>query len=161
MYVCIYNLWKAYQVGSNNVAVQSVTLYIATHTLAAHGSSSALHLQWQRVCKVSTGVFRAVAPTPASLAMAGPVFASGTKILKAKVMDFKKNFKLGGGGIPKVTQSSSYKLSGLHVWLEDWVCPKKQLDLVHSYRTQKQQPFSKVGLMFYDAQQNGVNRSPW
>ena len=103
------------------MAVQSLTLYIATHTLAAHGSSSALHLQWQRVCKVSTGVFRAVALTPASLAMAGPVFASRTKILKAKVMHFKQTFSLvgggggGGGGIPRVTQSSSYKLSGLHV----------------------------------------------
>ena len=29
---------------------------------------------------------------------------------------------------------------------------KKQLDLVHTYYMQKQQPFSKVGLMFYDAQ---------
>ena len=83
------------------MAVQSVKLYIATHTLAARGSSSALHLQWQRICKVSTDVFRAVAPTPASLAMAGPVFASGTKILKAKVMHFKQTFSLGGGGDTK------------------------------------------------------------
>ena len=39
---------------------------------------------------------RAVAPTPAGPAMAGPVFASGTKILKTKVMHYKRTFSLGG-----------------------------------------------------------------
>ena len=40
---------------------------------------------------------RAVAPTPAGPAMAGPVFASGAKILKTEVMHFKHTFSLGGG----------------------------------------------------------------
>ena len=48
------------------------------------------------VMEVATG--RAVAPTPAGPAMAGPVFASGAKILKTKVMHFKHTFSLGGGG---------------------------------------------------------------
>ena len=38
--------------------------------------------------------FRAVAPSPA---MAGPVFAAGTKILNIEDMHSKHTFKLGGG----------------------------------------------------------------
>ena len=41
---------------------------------------------------------RAVAPSPAGPAMAGPVFAAGTKILNIEDMHFKHTFKLGGGG---------------------------------------------------------------
>ena len=43
-------------------------------------------------------VHRAVAPSPAGQAMAGPVFAAGTKILHIEDMHFIHTFKLGGGG---------------------------------------------------------------
>ena len=43
-------------------------------------------------------IYRAVAPIPAGPAMAGPVFAAGTKILNIEDMHFKHTFKLGGGG---------------------------------------------------------------
>ena len=39
---------------------------------------------------------RAVAPSPAGPAMAGPVFAAGTKTLNIEDMHFKHTFKLGG-----------------------------------------------------------------
>ena len=39
---------------------------------------------------------RAVAPSPAGPAMAGPVFAAGTKILNIEDMHSKHTFKLGG-----------------------------------------------------------------
>ena len=40
---------------------------------------------------------RAVAPSPAGPAMAGPVFAAGTRILNIEDMHSKHTFKLGGG----------------------------------------------------------------
>ena len=40
---------------------------------------------------------RAVAPSPAGPAMAGPVFAAGTKILNIEDMHSKHTLKLGGG----------------------------------------------------------------
>ena len=42
--------------------------------------------------------YRAIAPSPAVPAMAGPVFAAGTKILNIEDMHFKHTFKSGGGG---------------------------------------------------------------
>ena len=54
---CIDNLWKADQLGSNIMAVRSVALHIATHSLAEHGSSSAQLLQWQQVRQVTTDIF--------------------------------------------------------------------------------------------------------
>ena len=40
-----------------NLAIWSVTLYIAAHTLAVCGGSSAQPLQWQQVRKVTMDVF--------------------------------------------------------------------------------------------------------
>ena len=48
------------------------------------------------VCSVCSVCSRAVAPSPAGPAMAGPVFAVGTKILSIEDMHFKHTFKLGG-----------------------------------------------------------------
>ena len=53
---------------------------------------------------------RAVAPSPAGLAMAGPVFAAGTKILNIEDMHFKHTFKLGGRYWPKVKQCSKSRV---------------------------------------------------
>ena len=44
-FVSSYNLWKADQLESKNIAVWSVTLRIAARTSGAHGSSSVQHLQ--------------------------------------------------------------------------------------------------------------------
>ena len=54
--------------------------------------------------------FRAVAPSPAGPAMAGPVFAAGTKILNNEDMYSKHAFKLGKGYWPKVKQRSKSKV---------------------------------------------------
>ena len=48
--------------------------------------------------QVTLGIpLRAVAPSLAGPAMAGPVFAAGTKILNVEDMHSKHIFKLGGG----------------------------------------------------------------
>ena len=52
-------------------------------------------------------------------AMAGPVFAVGTKILNIEDVHSKHTFKLGGGYWPKVKQCS--KQSGLVTVLQDLV----------------------------------------
>ena len=54
--------------------------------------------------------YRAVAPSPAGLAMAGPIFAAGTKILNIEDMHFKHTFKLGVGYWPKVKQRSTSRV---------------------------------------------------
>ena len=53
---------------------------------------------------------RAIAPSPAGLAMAGPVFAAGTKVLNIEDMHFRHTFKLGGGYWPKVRQCSKSRV---------------------------------------------------
>ena len=52
-------------------------------------------------------VIRAVAPSPA---MAGPVFAAGTKILNIEDMHSKHIFILGGGHWPEVEQRSKSRV---------------------------------------------------
>ena len=63
---------------------------------------------------VHASASRAVAPSLASSAMAGPVFAAGTKILNIEDMHSKYTFKLGGGGgggyWPKVKQHSKSRV---------------------------------------------------
>ena len=53
---------------------------------------------------------RAVAPSPAGPAMAGPVFAAGTKILNIEDMHFKHTFKSGRGYWPKVKHRSKSRV---------------------------------------------------
>ena len=52
----------------------------------------------QKQSEILAARIRAVAPSPAGPAMAGPVFAAGTKILNIEDMHFKHTFKMGGGG---------------------------------------------------------------
>ena len=52
---------------------------------------------WRRRHAWTISQCRAVAPSPAGPAMAGPVFAAGTKILNIEDMHLKHTFKLGGG----------------------------------------------------------------
>ena len=60
---------------------------------------------------------RAVAPSPAGPAMAGSVFAAGTKIPNIEDMHFKHTFKLGGGTVLRLNKvlkaELSYSVAGL------------------------------------------------